>query len=404
MQQPGGVPDFKKYDMKKIIIFSLLSFASFSLFSQLFINGAQVHSLPQSIIYVNNDSMLIASNGYFLHEGYMLVDKDVITNSGHLENDGEIDIEQNFINNDFTQGVSSTSIFRLKGNWTNNDDFSPGESTVFLAGNQQIIDGSQNTDFYNLVALGLLNDVKRLVGVNATVLNELSLGNVEFATDENTLTVSNPATNAITRNNGFVSSLDVGRLERATNSTNAYLFPTGSTLGTTRYRPVEIRPNVGNPSLYGVRLANVEATFEGFDVESFSDSLCAVNPFFYHRIYGSQVADLSMYYFENLDGKWDAMANWQNTGLWDKMPGESESVSGTFNVVSVPGWNNFTTAPYALGLKRPNLQLPAEITVSQGTICYFKSELQWSCSIKCLLVAIRQCQLPFMCSNSCYTQ
>jgi gliding motility-associated-like protein len=345
-------------------IVSLLLYSS--VLGQFFINGAAVHSLPQSIIYVNTDSLLIASNGYFLHEGYLLVDKDVINNSGHLENDGEIEIEQNFINNDFTEGVSSSSIIRLKGNWTNNDTHTPGESTVFLAGNQQIIDGSQNTTFYNLTAQGFLADIKRLVGVDVEVLNELNLGNVEFATDENILTVSNPLTNAIIRNNGFVSSLDAGRLERATNSTNSYLFPTGSTLGTTRYRPVEITPNLNGPSVYGVRLANLEASLEGFDVQSFSDSLCAVNPYFYHRIYGNQVAGISMFYIENLDGKWDAMANWRNAGIWEKMRNENESLSGTFNVVTIPSWNDFSTFSYALGLKKPELQLPIELTINQG--------------------------------------
>jgi len=338
-----------------------------SIYGQLFINGADVHALPQSIIYVNNDSLLIGSNGYFLHEGYLLVDKDVIVNSGQLENDGEIDIEQNFINNDLTDGVSNSSIFRLKGNWTNNSAFNSGESLVILAGNTQTIDGTENTTYYNLTALGNQLNIKRLVGVNAEVLNTFDLGDVEFATDENILSVLNSNLNAIVRNTGFVSSLVLGRLERTTNSTGNYLFPTGSSLGTLRYRPIEMTPSNTQNNVYGVRLANLEATDEGFNVEQFVDSLCGVNPNFYHRIYGQSAANITMFYNPAQDGDWDAMAQW-NATEWDKMTGESQGALAGFSTVNVPNWSDFTTSnSFALAFKKPFLDLPNQIAIASGT-------------------------------------
>lgn len=344
----------------------LIVFAAIKVDAQFFVNGAQVHSLPQSVIYVNTDSVLIASNGYFFHEGYMLVDKDVVVNSGQLENDGEIDIESNFLNNDLTEGVSASSIFRLKGNWTNNSVFAPGESTVILAGTTQTIDGTENTSYYNLTALGTQQNIKRLVGVDAQVLNNFNLGDVEFATDENTLSVLNTGINAIVRGTGFVSSLDLGRLERATNSSGNYLFPTGSSLGTLRYRPIEITPSNTQNNIYGVRFANVEATTEGFSVEQFVDSLCGVNPNFYHRIYGQSASDITMFYNPAQDGNWDAMAQW-NANEWDKMAGESQGAAAGFSTISVPAWSDFTTSnSFALAFKKPLLDLPNQVTIQAG--------------------------------------
>lgn len=344
----------------------LIGASSFFAKAQLFVNGAQVHSLPQSIIYVNNDSLIVGGNGFFQHEGYMLVDKDVVVNLGELENDGEIDIESNFLNNSLTEGVSASSIFRLKGNWTNNSVFTAGQSTVILAGNTQTIDGSENTTYFNLTALGNQQDIKRLVGVDAQVLNIFNLGDVEFATDQNTLSVLNSGINAIVRNTGFVSSLALGRLERSTNSTQAYLFPTGSSLGTLRYRPLEITPTSVQNNVYGARLANVEATIEGFDVEAFVDSLCGVNPNFYHRIYGQSAAGITMFYNPAQDGNWDAMAQWSSSE-WDKMAGETVGASTGFSTVSVPSWNDFTTSnSFALALKKPFLELPAQVSITSG--------------------------------------
>ena len=81
--------------------------------------------------------------------------------------------------------------------------------------------------------------------------NSLDLGNIEFATDIQNLNITNPDFLAIQRTDGYVSSLDVGRLNRATNSTNTYLFPTGSSAGAIRYRPIEFTPDGNDNRVYG---------------------------------------------------------------------------------------------------------------------------------------------------------
>ncbi|MEZ4978315.1 MAG: gliding motility-associated C-terminal domain-containing protein [Chitinophagales bacterium] len=348
-----------------VLIISLLCFRV-SLNAQVFLNGALVHSNSNSLIYVQTDSLIINGESYFLQEGELYIDKDLIILDGNLNIDGLVDVEGNILNNDSLVGLSASSEIHLKGNWTNNQFFSAGLNSTYLDGNVQLISGSAVSNFYNLINLGSLLDVKRLVGVNSIVLNQLDLGDVEFATDGHTLTVLNPNINAILRNNGFVSSIDSGRLERLVNSTQPYLFPTGSSLGVLRYRPIEIRPTTNLVDTFGVRLANVNATNEGYDVLKLSDSLCAVNPSFYHRIYGNTEADISMFYLPQEDGNWDAMAQWQMLDEWDKLPQEINSNAGQFSSLRINAWSNFEENAFALGIQKPYLDLVDTLQVDLG--------------------------------------
>ena len=94
--------------------------------------------------------------------------------------------------------------------------------------------------------------------------------------------VLTPNINAVTRTTGFVSSLGLGRLVRTTNSINDYLFPVGSSLITNRYRPIIARPSSIAIQEIQVRMANVDATSEGFDRNVKNPQICIVNPLYYH--------------------------------------------------------------------------------------------------------------------------
>lgn len=354
-----------------LLRFSKLSFLLIiSLFTQLraqvVVNGTNIHSLGNSIIYIQTDSLLIESNGYFQQEGLLVVDKDLIVNNGKMDIDGTVDVNENLINNDSLVGLTNSSLILLNGNWVNNSIFIAGFNSTVLDGAQQDITGTSNTNFFNLSGLGTLLDIKRLVDVNASVQNNLNLNNVEFATDENNLMVTNANQNAIQRNGGFVSSLDTGRLERVTNASIPYLFPTGSSVGVLRYRPIELTPNSAVTDTFGVRLANLEATNEGYDVLSLGDSLCAVNPNFYHRIYGDASADITMFYLPQEDGEWDAMGAWENTNEWNKLPNEVSSVSALFTSITIPNWSDYSDTAFVLGLQNPFLALDDEIEIEQG--------------------------------------
>lgn len=349
-----------------VALFLAISCSANAVLAQVLINGSVIHSLPNAIIYINSDSLLIENEGFMRHEGLLVIDKDLIVNDGEIDIEGTVDIEENLLNNDSIIGITANSLILLNGNWINNSVFIPGLNTTILDGTTQTISGSEITNYYNLQGLGTLADVKRLQGVDAAVLNELDLTDVEFATDLNALSVWNPNLNAIQRNDGFVSSLGDGRLERATNQMLPYLFPTGSSAGIVRYRPIEVTPNILASDTFGVRLANTNATNEGFDVLVLSDSLCAVNPNFYHRIYGNSAADITMFYIPSEDGEWDAMAQWQDSNQWEKLPDEFPSTAGQFSTMTIENWSDFSNNSFALGASRPFLELDDELTIDLG--------------------------------------
>lgn len=353
--------------MKCLFICLSLSFSNY-LLAQLYINGADFISNSGAIIYVNNDSLIVTNNAQFFQNGFLKVDKDLINESGIIVNDGEIHVNRNIIINDEVQGLGNSSNFYIKGNWINNDVFNAGLSTVTLNGNLQEIRGSAVTGFYNLITLGTLASKKKLVNIDANISNIFDLGAVEFGTDGNTLSILNPNTASIQRSTGFVSSLDLGRLERATNTAAAYLFPTGSTIGTTRYRPIELTPVTNTANVFGVRLANLDASLDNFNVLNLSDSLCTVNPDFYHRLYAqSGAADVKMFYLPTNDGTWNDIANWESSNLWDETTNNINNTTSTgFSTITAFNVSDFTHAPFALANKKPKLTLEDQIIINMG--------------------------------------
>ena len=347
--------------MERILLtFSMLCYTSLA-FCQLLINGASVHFTPGSQVLVSTDSLLLENNATLIQNGFVQIDKDLVNNSGTLTNDGVIDINESLINNDQIEGLNFTSNFLVQEDWINNNVFIPGQSTVLLDGAVQNILGNAVTTFYNLECLGTQLDVKQLSSVNAQVLGILDLGNVEFATNLKNLSVLNPNINAIVRNDGFVSSLDTGRLNRTTNSVADYLFPVGSSSGGTFYRPIVMNPNNATGTLYGVRFANLDASLDGFDVLSLEDSLCLVNDQFYHRIYGSSAADIEMFYDVNEDGDWTDMAHWQNVPQWQDMGAETPNSLAGFQTLQINNWNDFANPAFALAISSPSLDAGNDI-------------------------------------------
>ena len=167
----------------------------------------------------------------------------------------------------------------LTGDWTNNAgnaafiNGSPG--TVNMTGGTQTIKGTDPTLFYDLILTGSGDKAQQ---VNATVTDSLALNDKELATDTFIMHVTNTSTIAITRTTGFVSSIDTGGLVRDMANIATYLFPVGSSVGVSRYRPVEIDPNVATAHTYKVRMANVDATTEGYDRSINDSTFCVINP------------------------------------------------------------------------------------------------------------------------------
>lgn len=267
----------------------------------------------------------------------------------------EVYFDGNFFNQN-NGTIDNTGEIYLTGHWTNNAgnytfiNSSPG--SVLLTGGNQNITGNSVTKFFKLKLFG--TGIKTLVNIDAIAEDTLSLNDRELATDVNTMFVTNPATGIIIRTTGFLSSLGNGSLSRATNSANPYLFPVGSSSGTQRYRPVEITPNSASADTFTVRMANVNATTEGFDINLKDNTLSLVNPDFYHRINrtaGNDAADITIYFDAAADGDYAAIAHWQSASggpQWENTGTVTSLGNYGLSGLKKQGWSDFSYTPFAL--------------------------------------------------------
>jgi gliding motility-associated-like protein len=283
----------------------------------------------------------------------------VITVNGSVLNQtGTIDVNQNagapatmYVSQDVTNNstILADGHIHLSGNWFDNGSFSSTLGTVFMDGATQFLGGTSATIFHNLTLNGSGFKIQQ---VNKFATGVLSLNHLELKTETYMFYVENTALGAITRTSGFVSSLNGGFLARRTNSAGLYLYPVGSSLGTTRYRPVELTPTNSIPNQYTVRFANLDATQEGYDRSMHDDSICQANPLFYHQInrtVGATNADLTINYDPSTDGSWSALSRWNlSSPIWEKITG-SFTASGTpFFKAQQLNWGTFTDIPYIL--------------------------------------------------------
>ncbi|GAB4279542.1 MAG: hypothetical protein Kow0068_03560 [Marinilabiliales bacterium] len=327
-----------------------------AILSALIING-----LYAQLLY-NNGGTLFVNNG-----GVLFVDGDIHNNnSGLLQNDGDTYITGNFTN-DAT--VSGNGYYYLSGNWINNNSFNSGLSSVLLEGADQYISGTVSTTFHNLELSG--SGIKYLQ-INTNVDGVLALNDRELATENYSMNILSTNTNAITRTSGFVSSLSNGYLSRATANTASYLFPVGSSLGTLRYRPVEISPASSNINNYRVLFVNHDATTDGYDRTLIDSTICTTIPDFYHRINrisGTDAADISIYYDETADGSWDGLAHWENnpSNHWEGMGTITVNSATPLSSNTVSAWNNFTPDPFILSTYVPVIDLGPDTFVCDNS-------------------------------------
>ncbi len=305
-------------------------FITFSCLAQtvLFNNGTVARMNPGCIVFVKNG--------------------DVKNNTGIIKNAGLFTIENNFINNDTATGGSSIGQYKVQGDFKNNDVFIADQSKVLLYGANQQITGSSVTTFYDLTLTG--TGIKSQT-IDARVTNTLDLGNLELSTGSNIMHIDNQSSNAIQNSGGFVSSLGNGRLAWATNLTSQYVYPVGSSLGTPRIRPVRITPAQAVTNVFAVRFANTDPSSEGYDRAIKAQNVCGINDEFYHLIdhtSGSTAASVAIYYNQILDGSWSGIGHWQNIPQWENTSTSTTGTSGSYDLLSISNWNNFTSPAFAL--------------------------------------------------------
>ena len=319
-----------------------------------FNNGALVFTASAAIVQVNGGFQNDGAAGttpVFENNGTMTIANSgtpgsvFLTNGSTLQGDGTIFVEQD---------------------WTNDATFTADNSTVDFNGDlQQFITSTTGTitTFNNLTLSGAgvtTADRKKtlqLVDARVGTSGILTINDRELETQTNTMFIDNPAVAAVTNSTtfgaeGFVSSSFGGTLSRATNSTSVYSFPTGSSVGTLRYREVKLTPASAAANVFTGRLGNNTATTDGFNVTQIDTTMCKVTALFYHQITrtaGVDNADIDIFYNLVTDGPWDGLAKWNSpsAALWNNM-GAVTVTAGAYNDNKKLAWSDFSNSPYIL--------------------------------------------------------
>ncbi len=313
----------------------------------------------QPTIFTNNGATVQVANG-----GIMILKTGNLLNAaGVFDNNGTVTIEGDCTNNSLLNGGIG-SIYFVQSDWINNLTFNHQNGKVELYGLNQNIGGVSLTQFFDLTLSGA--GIKTQT-INSEVQNTLDITNVELATQTYIMSVSNPNVGAVQRVDGFVSSLGLGRLSRATNSNGSYLFPTGSSLGFYRYRPVSIVPSTILPQTFAVRFANNDPDDDGYDNQNLGYCMRKINQKFYHFIeqpIGLSAATFAILYDASADGLWSTAANYNGIPtVWNDILATPSFV--TQDVMTCTNWTAFSPAPYVLA--KPDL-LDASINPNQN-IC-----------------------------------
>lgn len=261
----------------------------------------------------------------------------------------------------------------VTGDWQHNapnrcfDSINTG--WVVLHGSNQHIEGKSITHFYNLV---LTNQGVKFGDTDLVVNGNLFLTDREMNMDKNTVFVTNSNTDAVQRTTGFVSSLENGGLLRYTASDSSYLYPVGSTLGITRYRPIELQPKSASFNQFKVRFANVDASTEGFDRNKKFHLVCEVNPNWYHRIWhplGADSTAIRIFYSVADDGIWNDMVHWQNLPEWQAMPKDVLIAGQPFHFMQNNSWGDFSYPAFAIAnTSLPFAEAGNDTTIYNGDI------------------------------------
>ncbi|MCX7696146.1 MAG: gliding motility-associated C-terminal domain-containing protein [Bacteroidales bacterium] len=327
--------------------------------------------LKSQCYWVNNGANVIISNN----------SKVIVLGEYQNLNNGYTTLENNFDSlyvkqmlNDATLN-SNGAIFVDTGNWINNNTFNANNSRTYLRGINQEIKGNSPTTFYDLYLYGPQTNGQKKLGNFVVVQNKLFLDANEVYLQDYTLTISNPATNALEYTSGYISSNDNGSFIRATNSTQSYYFPMGSENLPFRFRPINIIPSSTTNNLVGVNFRNYNATNYGYDPSIKENVLCEVNDQFFYsieRTSNSSNFDVEVFYNEVEDGVWETMAKWSTTPSpteWKEQTPSSYVAGNPFSTVTatIQGSTSSNENIITLATKGVVVNLGNDTSICEGT-------------------------------------
>lgn len=382
---------------------SLLSLISLPLLTnaQLFYNnGATVYIGYKSLVHINGSAENAGATANIWNRGELTIASKTTTGIN------------NATPGTYTMSTSSVTkgsgYYKVEQDWINNASFLADTSTVELYGdNQQLITSTNGTatEFDTLVLTGAgtgNNRKKTLQNVGASIksIGALIINDRELATDANVMEVKNTDLNAVTNattygSEGFVSSLIGGSLTRHTQNNAVYRFPTGSSLGTLRYRELQLTPSVNTPLVYAVKLANNDATADGYDLAQKNASICKLNNLFYHTVNAKSgmpgaTVDVTVFYDGSADGNWASLAEWDipTTSFWNELNATATTAS-PYTPVTKTAWFDAASVPenqIVLSGKQPTAPALACANICEGSQGVFQatgtagSTFQWTVS------------------------
>lgn len=281
----------------------------------------------------NNSGLVSIKDGAFIS----VLGDVYLENNGIFDNSDTIFFTNDWINNAGNTGFSSI-----------------GEGFVYMIGEDQRIRGVDETHFYNLL---LRTGGTKFGDLDVYVDGFLDLAFLEMNMDTNVVYVTDPALDATRNTTGFVSSLENGGISRVTNQNDVYLFPVGSTIYDTIYRPIEIT-TTDAPQTYRVRFADTDATYEGYDRDKRALLICDINENYYHKIWqdmGADSIDIRFLYKSAVDGtKWNDIVHWKNVQEWQHAPADTQILGTPWDILDVYNWGDFSTPNYALAHTKPH--------------------------------------------------
>lgn len=303
----------------------------------------------------------------------------MLSNQGTLisvKDNAVVSVHGSVVNDNDGTFHNSNSIY-VSGDWENNANNEAFISTtageVILSGDNQTIKGSSITRFFDLK---LESTGTKYATIDAYVNGTLFLNDREFSVDTNTVHVFNTALNAVEHIQGnlywgMLSAERNGGLLRHTLNNQNYFYPVGSSISGVRFRPVNVLPSTADPAAYKVRLADIDATLDGFDRELHSAELCNINPHFYHEIAqttGTQGANLSIFYDAIADGDYSNLAHWE-TSQWENASAGNNTINTTYQLTTLTSNNiitDFVPTPFALAKQGIIYQVSNDTIITEG--------------------------------------
>lgn len=276
-----------------------------------------------------------------------------------LKNEGEILLREDSNEGDFyindTATVHGNGIYRLENDWVNSANFISDSSHVYLDGAYELIMGDSVSKYFNLTLEG--TGVKTQL-INSEVKNQLNLNNLELATQNFEMYVSNSWDSAIIHQStyldeGFVSSVAGGLLIRKTDSAYNYFFPVGSNQNGHQFRPVRVQNQSMNQESVGVRMIPEDATSNGLDRNQKDSLICFINDNYYHEITSIEnldQSDISIYFDPVVETNWNNVSQWNTPGnnKWNLLTSVVSNLYG-YSGRTVNNHADFSNDYYALG-------------------------------------------------------